>query len=219
MTSQQKIFWETIKIFSESGVLPYIILIGSWVEYVYEMSYFKDFKSNLKTMDIDFLIKNIRMPRERINVREILEEQEYVASTDAFNGITKFFKNGEIEVEFIVKEMGKGQIEPYDVQSLGIKAEGLRNMDILSDNAEELYINGYYINVPIPQAYILHKMVISEKRGKKKDKDLQSVMAVLEEIQKSEPETDKFKLVYNKLSQKQRQKVDDFCKLNLIKLA
>ncbi len=32
MNKQKEIFWETIKIFDNIGILPYIIIIGSWAE-------------------------------------------------------------------------------------------------------------------------------------------------------------------------------------------
>lgn len=33
---QENIFWETIEVFDKQGLLPYIMIIGSWSEYIYK---------------------------------------------------------------------------------------------------------------------------------------------------------------------------------------
>ena len=48
MKNNKSLFWDTIRIFSQNGILTYVILIGSWVEYIYEVSnYFKSFKASV----------------------------------------------------------------------------------------------------------------------------------------------------------------------------
>lgn len=38
-TEQENVFWDTIDIFDKQGLLPFIMIIGSWAEYIYS-SYF-----------------------------------------------------------------------------------------------------------------------------------------------------------------------------------
>jgi hypothetical protein len=45
---QENAFWETIKIFSFEGLLPYVMVIGSWAEYLYSHYFKTDFVSNLR---------------------------------------------------------------------------------------------------------------------------------------------------------------------------
>ena len=71
MNKIKKTFWETIKVLSKNEVLKHVVLIGSWAEYIYEESgLLKNFEANLKTKDIDFLIRNINKPRKKINIIE-----------------------------------------------------------------------------------------------------------------------------------------------------
>jgi len=57
-------FIETLTILDSLGLLEHVILIGSWAEYLYEQcNVVESFISTTKTMDIDFLVKNIRKPR------------------------------------------------------------------------------------------------------------------------------------------------------------
>ena len=38
MTGIKKVFWETIKILDKNKILDYVVLVGSWAEYIYEIS-------------------------------------------------------------------------------------------------------------------------------------------------------------------------------------
>jgi len=79
------LFWDTIRILSVNNILKYVILIGSWIKYIYKTSnYFKDFVTNLYTRDIDFIIKNIRKPKEKINIVNILKKEGCLVDIDYF---------------------------------------------------------------------------------------------------------------------------------------
>ena len=219
MRSNKSLFWDAIRIFSENNILEHVILIGSWAEYIYEVSnYFKKFKANLYTKDIDFLVKNIRRPSKKINLAKIMEKEGYTIDIDYISNVYKFYKDKDLEIEFIVREIGRGQSEPYDVISFGIKAEGLRNMDILIDNAIAIKIKGCKVFVPSPQSYVLHKMIISSERKSKVEKDYFGIENLLDYIERSESELSKLNGLYNNLTKKQKRKVNEFCSVNLIKL-
>ena len=53
MTEQQTAFWEAIDVFDKEGLLPYVMLIGSWAEYIYQYHFKSDFKANLRTRDVE----------------------------------------------------------------------------------------------------------------------------------------------------------------------
>ncbi len=219
MNNIKQSFWETINVLNKNGILKNVVLIGSWVEYIYEKSgILKNFEANLKTRDIDFLIRNIRKPRKRINIVEILENEGFETSIDYISGVFKFFKGKDLEIEFIVREMGKGKSEPYDVPSFGIKAEGLRHTNILIKNSILLNIENIGIIVPTPQAYLLQKILIHSKRKNKAEKDYLSIENLLENIKGSGPEYNKLKKNYNGLSKKEKKIIDKFLDDNILKL-
>ncbi len=219
MNDIKKIFWETIETLDKNKVLEHVILIGSWAEYIYEISsYLKDFEANLKTKDIDFLIKNINKPSKRINIVEILEKEGYETSIDYISGIYKFFKGKDLEIEFLVREIGKGQLEPYKVPSLGIRAEGLRHTDLLVRNAITIDIRSMKINVPTPQAYLLQKIIINKQRRNKAQKDYLGIENLLENIRTSVLESQRLKDLYITLTKKQKNIIDGFLKDNLLEL-
>ncbi|MFZ5634146.1 MAG: GSU2403 family nucleotidyltransferase fold protein [Bacillota bacterium] len=182
MERQKEIFWETLSTFQEIGLLENLLLVGSWAEYIYQFC-LKDFFPIIRTRDMDFLIKNIRRPARKINIYEVLESKGFIVDTDYLTGVTKFYKEGVLELEFLVLEKGRGQLEPYIVEPLGIKAEGLRHMDFLLFNSITVETKGIRISVPSPQAYLLHKLIINDQRQvDKKEKDIESVINLLEYI-------------------------------------
>lgn len=118
----------------------------------------------------------------------------------------------------MVRELGKGQSEPYRVQSFGIKAEGLRNTDLLIKSALTLEFEGIKINVPTPQAYLLQKIIINAQRKNKAEKDYLAIEYLIENIKKSTIEFQKLKNLYDTLTKKQKNIIDKFLTDNLFEL-
>jgi hypothetical protein len=216
MNTQKKVFWETVDVMNKAGALPYLLVIGSWAEYLYE-SYFDNFTSNLKTMDVDFLIKNKNKPTQQINIPKIMEDNNYVQNIDGW-GVMRYSKDALLEIEFLLRELGPGQSEPYDVKSFNLKVEALRYMDILVSNELMINTNGYNIYVPQPSAYALHKMVIHNKRKTtKKEKDKASITNVIESIKNNNNEYKNLQnLFITGLTKKEKAKVKQFIEDNLI---
>ena len=215
--NQKTVFWETIEIFENQGVLEHIMLIGSWAEYVYQESqYLENFRANLRTHDVDWLIRNIRKPRQKIKLIEAMEAKGFVTEIDYINGVHKFHKGSDLEIEFLVREKGQGKSDAYEVESLGIKAIGLRNMEILLDNAVNIPCKGYCITVPSPQAYMLHKMVINMERKEKQEKDTRAIMDLLFYLEQSEEQMSILQIILKGLTKKQQIKVKKFAEMNNI---
>ena len=123
-----------------------------------------------------------------------------------------------MEIEFLVKELGKGQSEPYKVPSFGIKAAGLRYTDLLIKTAVAINVKNFKINVPIPQAYLLQKIIINKLRKNKKQKDYLGIENLLENIKTSSLEYQKLRDLYTTLTKKQKNIITNFLKDNLIEL-
>ncbi|WP_227766349.1 GSU2403 family nucleotidyltransferase fold protein [Zhaonella formicivorans] len=215
MDEQKRVFWDTMKLFKEIGLLPHVLLIGSWVEYVYEFAYYKDYYSNLRTRDLDFLVKNINRPSNPIDIKQALTNNGYIMDVDSLTGTTKFFKENLLELEFLVMEKGRGQSEPYLIKPLNIRAEGLRHLDILLNNTTQVSIDEYgmMLQIPLPQAYLLHKIIISDKRSDfKREKDLRSILNILEYMKQYPQELHTLSYIYqNRLLKSEQAKVFKYC--------
>lgn len=218
-SSQKQTFWQTIALFNDVGVLEYIVVVGSWAEYLYqEASLFPGFRSSFRTQDFDVLLRNIRLPKKPIDLAAELTRHGYLMMQNPQTGLMKFDKSGELEVEFLVREMGKGQLEPYKHEYLGVTAQGLRHIDLLSEHSIVLHLRGYVIHVPRPQAYILHKLLINKQRSAaKQEKDIEAVKDLLAVMSGYSAELLVLQELFDRLPKKAQAKIKDTCEKNLIR--
>jgi len=201
MTEQQVAFWDMIDVFDKEGLLPYVMLIGSWAEYIYAYYFKSDFTPNLKTRDVDFLYPNLNRPKEStINISKSMKEKGFIYREDYLSGVGKFVKEDLLELEFITRVFGKGQ-SINEIPSLRIKAEGLRVVNMLADYPLELECNDYIITVPEPEAYILQKLLTNPTRTpeSKKEKDIQAVRELLRYVN-----MDRLRQIFEKMSKREQ---------------
>jgi hypothetical protein len=118
---QEEAFWDLIGTLSEVGVLPHMMVIGSWAEYLYAVYYGDDYVPNIRTLDVDLLYRNIRLPRERVNIFEPLRKKGFVYTENTLSGIGKFFKDGALEIEILTRALGQGE-HAIDIPAIGMKA-------------------------------------------------------------------------------------------------
>ncbi len=184
ISRQFTLFDKTIQRLGDSGILSDIILIGSWCLYFYRISFNNDEDIPiLRTLDIDFLIKNPPDISRTIDVSQILREIGFIEEFSLLQGFSKFV-HPELEIEFLTPEKGRGKDGIYKIDRINITAQGLRFLTLLQDNTIEIPYMGYMIKVPQPAAFVLHKFQISGKRNskEKKLKDIQTAIELGEFI-------------------------------------
>jgi len=89
---QETAFWDAIEAFDKEGLLPHVMLIGSWVEYIYSFYFTTNFKPSLRTTDADFLYWNIRIPNSTISISDALKEKGFIFTENRLTGVGKFVK-------------------------------------------------------------------------------------------------------------------------------
>ena len=73
-----------------------------------ETGLLKDFDSNIKTMDMDFLIKNLRKPLPEKNIAALARTEGYLVESDVLTGVTKLYDKAGLEIEFLIGKKGAG---------------------------------------------------------------------------------------------------------------
>ena len=188
---------------------------GSWAEYLYTDLFKTDFYPNLRTRDVDFLYRNIHIPKEKVPLVQKLQEIGYIY--DEVDGISRFYKEDFLELEFLTRVLGAGTEGKIRIEPLGITSEGLRVINILSDFActVEKLSDGRTctITVPEPAVYAVQKILTNPIRQpeEKKLKDISAVQELLYHIRKDEYHTAKLREVYNVLSKKQIKTLKSVC--------
>ena len=109
MNTQTREFTRFLKLLSDNDCLKHVVLVGSWAEYLYhECGVLDGFEPNIKTMDIDFLIKNLRRPAKSISLATLAKEAGYLVNADRITGVTKIYERSGLEIEFLIGKAGAG---------------------------------------------------------------------------------------------------------------
>ena len=174
---QYDLFLEILRRFNKAGILHNIILIGSWCIYLY-----KDYFSGtnhidhmiMKTRDVDFLIDRPDTIKVEVDVPELLKDLGFVTIFKGNRGYIKL-DHPDLLVEFLVPDKGKGVDKPIPLKKLRINATALRFLNFLTDNTIKIKVDDFYVTVPHPVNFALHKIIVFQRRVNKdkslKDKD------------------------------------------------
>jgi len=69
-------------------------------------------------------------------------------------------------LEFLVLEKGRGTDKPFPLPKLGINAVALRFLNFLSANTIKVKVEDFYVTLPHPANFALHKLIIFQRRIK-----------------------------------------------------
>ncbi len=207
MYEQRRQLLKLLKMFSDNGLSEHLVLIGSWAEYFYmEAELLPDYEAAIRTLDIDFLVKNLKKPNPPLNIIGLAKEEGFLVDEDCLTGVTRLLSADGFEIEFLIAQKGKGD-NPYLKTNLGITAQALRHLDVLKDNIIPVDYMGISVNVPAPEAFVLHKMIINEERKDKIEKDRQVINRMYRYLNQ-----DRLDLLKSKLTKKEQKVVDNYIK-------
>lgn len=180
---QYELCVEILKRFHKSGILDSFILVGSWCVYFYQ-EYFSEVSYidivTMKTRDMDVLIDKPNQIKREVDVPALLKDLGFITTFKGSQGYIKL-DHPELIVEFLVNEKGKGVDRPYQLPSLSINATALRFLSFLSDNTIKVKVDDFYLTVPHPVNFALHKLIIFQRRSKEEKaiKDRNSAIEIL----------------------------------------
>ena len=171
-----KTITRVLKIFARNGLFEDgVELIGSWCFYLYQRHLgVPEFP--LRTQDIDFLIPNPYQGKSKPGFIGDLEKAGFKCDHKSDGSL--YLWNGELKIEFITPEKGKGSSYSIKIKQLGLRAIPLRFVMVLLDKPIKIVEGGVHILIPRPSRFCLHKLVIASRRRKKEKylKDLQQAI-------------------------------------------
>lgn len=172
---------EILRRFHKAGLLRDFILIGSWCIYFYK-DYFFDVpyidQATIKTRDLDFLIDRPRSMKRKVNIPELLKDLGFVTIFKGSKGYIKL-DHPDLILEFLVPERGRGIDKPYPLPKLSMNAIALRFLNFLSSNTIRVKVENFYLTLPHPANFALHKLIVFQRRIKE-EKALKDRKAAIE---------------------------------------
>jgi len=183
---QSDLCLEILRRFHKAGILNDLILIGSWCVYFYQ-DYFANVpyidQAAIKTRDIDFLVDIPCRRKHNVNIPEILKDLGFVTIYKGSRGYIKL-DHPDLILEFLVPEKGKGIDRPFPLPKLGVNAVALRFLSFLSGNTIKVKIENFYVTLPHPVNFALHKLIIFQRRLKEEKaiKDRNTAIEILKAL-------------------------------------
>jgi len=147
--------------------------------------------SILQTADVDIAqFKNVSVAvnDQTPPVLDILKKADKTfrpVSTIHGEQVTSYAAKGGLRVDFLTPNEGPDDDKPQRLPALQTDAQPLRFLDFLIRDPEPAVIlhgAGVYVNVPAPQRFAVHKLMIARRRREgaaKRDKDVQQAEALL----------------------------------------
>ena len=139
----------------------------------------------MSTLDIDVAVQ-FSVPNRRRKLRTDIESVMTASGALPFftiDGLQKFTIPG-YAIEFIVNgPVGRAAESGFvSLAEWNIHAQPLPFIRMLLDFSERVDENEYYVRIPIPEAFFIHKLIISNRRSKpdKARKDIDQCIAIMD---------------------------------------
>jgi len=206
--SQYKLCVEVLKRLDGSGILKHLVLIGSWCVPFYK-EYFSDveYATSITTRDIDFFVPLPLVTKNKIDIEKLLDGLGFVIDFKGSDGYVKLY-HPELILEFLVTEKGVGLNKPYKLDQLGINAQPLRFLNLLTAKLINVMFEGIRISLPHPALFALHKLIVSDRRVRKdkKAKDLDTAIRIIRALLDKD-EANKLKFFFMSFTPKLRNRI------------
>lgn len=178
---QATLFEQTLRVLAGAGALEHLILVGGWVPALYRVHYGVEAQiPAIRTLDIDFLIARGAKNAVPVDIHRLLKPLGFDLQISYPEGVERLV-HPELELEFLVAAQGRAIERVKRIPSLGINAQALRYMSILTESLMEVTFSGISILVPRPGAMGLHKLIVSTERRSdtKRNRDITLALALL----------------------------------------
>jgi len=204
MEEKYELLSAVLKELQEKGVLDGLVIVGSWCQYYYRILFDNAPEIPLlRTLDIDFLVPNPAKFKTRVDVSQLLNLLGFDNDFDYNTGLVKYV-HPDLEIQFLTPALGRAKDKPHEIKQLNINAESLTYMKMLQDYKISMTYKGVTVCLPEPEAYTLHKILISFKRKDpaKKEKDLMAAKSIGELCLEYETRRQRLKTIYTHLPKK-----------------
>jgi hypothetical protein len=181
---QYELCLEVLRRLNKTGVLKDLILVGSWCIPFYK-DYFKTIKyaTTIRTRDVDFMVPGHIKIKTKVDVVELLKDLGFVVGFQGREGYVRL-EHPELAIEFLVPEKGRGSNKPFPLKELGINAQPLRYLSLLTQKTIHTEVGGIKITLPHPIIFAFHKLIIAtlRKNEDKTTKDIEGALRILRAV-------------------------------------
>ena len=165
----------------QADILRHLVLVGSWCQNYYRHIYGNPVEiPAARTLDADMLIPKILPKGKQVSISRIMEKNNFAIDVDLTSGL-HIFTHPELKFEFLTNPGAKPGEDVYRFRQLGITAQELRYMAIPLDHHMTITYEDITLNIPEPEAFALHKLIVCclRKKVEKATKDAETARGLL----------------------------------------
>lgn len=178
----EELFVKVLNMLKKEGILKDLILTGSRAFAIYSELFNGSTISPLRTRDIDLLVKTT-IQKTSIDLPKRMESLRFISDRAGEKGYIRFL-NPELNVEFISNLKDRDFDRPREIKNWKINAQELRYLYILEENAIKVNYRGILVNIPKPEAFIVQKTLILDRRPViKRNKDIRQIKELSELVE------------------------------------
>jgi hypothetical protein len=177
-----EILYTILKDLQDAGILKHVVLVGSWCQEFYRHHFENSFEiPATRTMDADILIPRRLKLAHPVDMHEIFRKRGFVTQMHYDSGFAKFIHR-ELTFEFLTDAGAKADEKQHTIKDLNIVAQELHFMNIPLAYNMAVQFKDLTLTIPEPEAFALHKLIVSQRRGKsdKRDKDIEAARGMFQ---------------------------------------
>ncbi len=209
-----ELLYTVLSAFHNSGILKEIVLVGSWCQDFYRDLFGNPFQiPAATTTDADLLIPKKLKFRKHISVSSIMEDCGFKIVLEGSSGLMRFIHE-DFKVEFLTEAGAKAEEKIHTFKNLDLSTQELHFMSIPLDYNFTMHFRDITFRLPEPEAFALHKLIISQRRENpiKKEKDINTARGLLEYFETKKKHQIRIKEIYEEFPKGWQKKINEALK-------
>ena len=195
----------------KADILKHFVLVGSWCQEFYRYLYGNPIEiPATRTMDADLLIPKRLSDDRQVSITKIMEKNDFGVDIEMASGLYKFI-HPQLTVEFLTDPGAKSGEDVYKFKQFGITAQELRYMAIPLEYRQKITYKDLTLNIPEPEAFALHKLIVCvlRKKPEKALKDSETAKGMLLFFTGKQRHTKRLHEIYNSFPKGWKDRVND----------
>jgi hypothetical protein len=214
-----ELLYSVLSSLHKAGVLTNCVLIGSWCQDFYRLLWGNPFQiPAATTTDADLLVHKSMKFELSADIAAIMEQNGFKIDIH-HSGLMKFIHE-DIKFEFLTEAGAKADENVFTFKNLNLTAQELHFMNIPVAYNFVIPFRDIFIRLPEPEAFALHKLIVSQRRRKaeKREKDLAAASGLFDYFATKEKHRKRLKEILDEFPKGWRKRIDEALKKSGLEL-
>lgn len=204
----------------KEDVLKDCVLIGSWCQDFYRHMFGNPFQiPAATTTDADLLVPKTMKFKKSIDIAAIMEQNGFIVEQEHASSLMRFIHE-DFKFEFLTNAGAKSEENVYRFKNLNLTAQELHFMNIPLSYNFTIPFRDISVRLPEPEAFTLHKLIISQRRINplKKEKDIATAKGLFEYFEANPNHLVRLQQIYDEFPKGWKSKVNSVMVTTAIEL-